>query len=886
MSGYQPFGFSAMVGEILDRPRTNREKRIETVTEKVILDEIVKYSKPRPDGWGHVKQLFDHQIEDIQRAFKRYESGGKGYLFTNGTGTGKTFVGLGIAKDFYIRDLKNIIIVVPTDKKANDWVEDGALLDLSVYKLNGINDKGEGIVVTTYANYYQNAKILERNFDLVIYDESHYLNQNAKGKGTSCLEKHRKIAKLPSHAKEEAEFLAGRKPQLDEADQYNFQIVEAYKKECKVWEAKRNEIAKEIVDSVKVLFLSATPFAYVTSIIYTDGTLFDINESIEEKKYEGGYNVATGFNKFLVDNFGYSMRYNKLTRPDIDIDVGLLERQFFDRCVEEGLMSTRILEVDKDYSRQFITVDSDIGLKINEGIEVFYTSEFREEFPKLHLLVWRKFNYNFMNQMLEVIKAREVIPRIHQHLNLGRKLVIFHGYNNSEINHPFRFDIEDMKLKSDEAYIEDRVKEEIIKYRKTYPKYWNLSLEGLKNTRDCIQDEFGDKCKQFNGKVSKARRMKYVNSFLEDFGETDIILVQIKAGKEGISLHDKTGLNQRTLMFLSLPTLPTDSIQCEGRIYRDGVRTNAIYEYITLQTNFERIAFAEKIAIRSRTAENLAMGHLARDLEYTFKFGYDDSSYIEPHLGQGYGSKEKDRVMKTSTPYEEAKTYYFMQEKKNSKNKSLEGEDYFATPEPLGFKMVEWLNPNPGNRMLEPSAGHGAIARWFPETTKNVMIEPSIDLSSKLAIYSKGDIIRNEFESYWYGNKFELIAMNPPFGNSGKKAMEHLSKACSQLTRGGVLLAIIPDGPSMQKRLDMFMQDPKNREYLLTGEILLPPCTFKRAGTTVRCKIIRIEVEKGYGFRQRNGEVKKGVSNYNRINLSEIESIETLFDVLEDLKFD
>ena len=64
--------------------------------------------------------LFDTQAEDISFAENRFKVG-KWYLFTNGTGTGKTFVGLGIAKRFYVQDKREILIVVPTEKKCTDW---------------------------------------------------------------------------------------------------------------------------------------------------------------------------------------------------------------------------------------------------------------------------------------------------------------------------------------------------------------------------------------------------------------------------------------------------------------------------------------------------------------------------------------------------------------------------------------------------------------------------------------------------------------------------------------------------------------------------------------------------------------------------------------------
>jgi superfamily II DNA or RNA helicase len=120
-------------------------------------------------------KLFSTQHEDVATAEKRFTEG-KGFLFTNGTGTGKTFVGLGIAYRFHSNNKSDILIVVPTDKKCIDWIDEGKTLGLRISKLESTNDSGHGISVTTYANFYQNKSLKRRNFNLIIYDESHYLN--------------------------------------------------------------------------------------------------------------------------------------------------------------------------------------------------------------------------------------------------------------------------------------------------------------------------------------------------------------------------------------------------------------------------------------------------------------------------------------------------------------------------------------------------------------------------------------------------------------------------------------------------------------------------------------------------------------------------------------
>ena len=103
-------------------------------------------------------KLFPEQQEDVLFAENRFEHS-KGILFTNGTGTGKTYTALGIIKRFKLQNKNNVLIVVPTDKKAKDWILEANVLELSIRQLESINCAYEGITVTTYSNFYQNEAI-------------------------------------------------------------------------------------------------------------------------------------------------------------------------------------------------------------------------------------------------------------------------------------------------------------------------------------------------------------------------------------------------------------------------------------------------------------------------------------------------------------------------------------------------------------------------------------------------------------------------------------------------------------------------------------------------------------------------------------------------------
>lgn len=855
-----------------------------------------------------VEQLYTEQHDDVLKAEKRFfKDGGKGILFTNGTGTGKTYSGLGIAKRFYLRGKKNILFVVPTDAKAKDWIIDGSYMELDITQLNDIKSRGTDMVITTYANFYQNKSLLKREFDLIIYDESHKLGQNAAGKETSYFDTHRIAANLPSVAREKALRALPPKPlspDYPEGPTYSHpdylkqvQTLDArrekydaeysvFQSKLKDWNEKFEAKTKAVYDRTKVVFLSATPFAYVKSCLIGDGTLWEINETLhpEEDTYKA-YNEPTGLAKFLTEHFGYHMRYNKATTPESGVDINLLERMFHESMVEKGVISGRQLEVDKDYSRDFITVDSELGNRINEGMKLFhsYEKEFQDKYRYLSERVSRKWRYLYINQLLEGLKAVSVVERIKQHLELGRKVVVFHGYNNALPSHPFRFSTGVLLNAEDResSHICQAVRDEIRLFESEYPELVNLEISGVLNARMTIQNAFGTIAREFNGTVSKKKRYSYIKQFNTKYSGVDLMLIQRKAGKEGISLHDIIGDAQRVLLDLSMPTEPTDAIQTEGRIYRLGVMSNAIFEYPVLHTDFERIAFAEKVATRARTAENLAMGKKARNLESAFIEGYLNATGDAPSLLQGCGGLESDRnnIQADITEFERAKTFYFARGKKTAANKSSEGTDYFATPEPLGLKMVEWLNLGANDDALEPSAGHGAIARFLQAHTNNTFVEPSYSLASQLSINTIGEVKQQRFENLHIVNKYDGIAMNPPFGKAGKTAMEHIDKAFHHLRNNGRLVAIVPCGNSMDKRLDKFLygEDEKgkliNPDANLLAEFILPGVTFSRAGTSVGTKVIIID--RNYGS-DVSGMCKK-------LDFSSHERIDELFNAIEDV---
>jgi hypothetical protein len=259
-----------------------------------------------------------------------------------------------------------------------------------------------------------------------------------------------------------------------------------------------------------------------------------------------------------------------------------------------------------------------------------------------------------------------------------------------------------------------------------------------------------------------------------------------------------------------------------------------------------------------------------------------DAQYQEPGADQGTGGVANDRRIGATSDFERAKTYYYGRQKRNSRTKALEGKDYFATPEPLGAKMVEWGNPSGGEAMLEPSTGHAAIARFFPDNTKNTFVEPSGALISEAMVSADGRFVHGDFEDLHISNKFDVIAMNPPFGSGGKTAYDHIAKAVVHLHDGGRIVAIVPDGPAASKQFDKFLADPKNADVYVSQIVNLPAVTFERAGTKVATRILIIDKIENKDFAEEQG-FRRYVHEYT--DLGEHTDINEFFDDIEDMKF-
>ena len=910
------------------------------IGDKKNIEETLPYLLPQQqeDVLKAEIQFFGKEHADREHAY------GKGYMFTNGTGTGKTFTGLGIAKRLVKQGKGRILIVTPSQKKVSDWIKDGRNLNMEIRDLDSIakergttatTESGEGVVITTFANFGVNKKLLETKWDAVIYDESHRIMENKKGTETARSMQHymvtnrsenhcflrlqeinkdyQKVKSLgeqydaerekemerirkeykashPSATKRDVDYATSRMVPKERAffapgDYASFpklgkihaEFVKALSHYTNEVKPKLEAQAKAEWKDTKTIFLSATPFNTRENLDYVEGYIFKYPEG--EK---GGR--MSGRTQFYLDHFGaaYKYRYNRLEQSTSNPEAVAKQEIAFSDYLQHtlGTMSGRIIDSPYDYSRDFPTVSPDHAERFNQAVQDAVGGH------GVLADAYRKTigDYTYGSALFETMKVANIIERIKAHLDAGRKVVIFHRRVETKepIKPPFALMLDRANFSISLMNPGEEKNEAIQAVRAFRKKYadllkWEQTLD-YSMPREQIAKVFGkDNVLFFSGKESKKVKDKAVDTFNDDNSGKNIIVIQEASGKEGISLHDKTGEHQRVCITLALPQSPITALQIEGRTYRIGNKSNAIFEYPILGLNSEMMLFGQKFNNQVSTTENLALGSQARSLRDSFANGILEHSGVVPIDQQGVGGKEFDAPKEQdNAPFDSAVLDYYSNQKLNSRNR--EGVDYFPTPEPLGYKMMEWANMGEGDTVMEPSAGHGAIARYAPKGNQMVAIEPSQSLFAKLQLKAGGlgrKFVNTIFENYDISNKHDVVVMNPPFDTAGATAIAHLGKAFKHLEEGGRVVALIPRG-STDKKFDKWINGEKTA--VMRAEVELPDIVFKQAGTNVVCRVVVVDKISNEAMRAKAGSVEK-------VNLGgHYDKIEDFFEDLRDIE--
>lgn len=154
----------------------------------------------------------------------------------------------------------------------------------------------------------------------------------------------------------------------------------------------------------------------------------------------------------------------------------------------------------------------------------------------------------------------------------------------------------------------------------------------------------------------------------------------------------------------------------------------------------------------------------------------------------------------------------------------------FYTPPTLARHLVQLARVGEGHKALEPSAGHGSIAKAMRDVGARVYCV-EIDGEAVSLLRADGlDVHQGDFLDYKVEETWDRIVMNPPFAKG--QAVRHVTHALSILDARGVLVAVLPAGvrTNTQRCEWEFRQLVKAwRGRFIT----LPKDSFRASGTRV-----------------------------------------------------
>jgi phospholipid N-methyltransferase len=169
-------------------------------------------------------------------------------------------------------------------------------------------------------------------------------------------------------------------------------------------------------------------------------------------------------------------------------------------------------------------------------------------------------------------------------------------------------------------------------------------------------------------------------------------------------------------------------------------------------------------------------------------------------LGFFLAETQPERPAKQAEPDEQANKFAALAEQLREGVKVVSAPNLFPTPPEVARRVVELADIQPGQRVLEPSAGTGSLIDALPDIP-TVAVEINGQLAEALqrrftgAEVHRGDCLTMNGEL----GTFDRIVMNPPFDHGSD--LEHIRHAYAKLKPGGRLVAICANGPRQQEML-------------------------------------------------------------------------------------
>lgn len=160
---------------------------------------------------------------------------------------------------------------------------------------------------------------------------------------------------------------------------------------------------------------------------------------------------------------------------------------------------------------------------------------------------------------------------------------------------------------------------------------------------------------------------------------------------------------------------------------------------------------------------------------------------------------------------------------------------FFRTPKNVVFRMLELAQIKPGQILMEPEAGDGAILEEFPKENPYIAVELMEEncktLREKGYLVTQGDFLESNFMA-------DIIVMNPPF--TRQQDVKHIFHAWECLNKGGTLVSIVSESPffrenKLSQDFRKWLKDNRATDYQLDSG------AFKESGTMIKTRIVRVE---------------------------------------------
>lgn len=205
---------------------------------------------------------------------------------------------------------------------------------------------------------------------------------------------------------------------------------------------------------------------------------------------------------------------------------------------------------------------------------------------------------------------------------------------------------------------------------------------------------------------------------------------------------------------------------------------------------------------------------------------YQKINKVLTAIGGKWNSSKKAHIFKE--PVEEIIQNIILTGEFTSEKKEFQ---FFPTPKELAKQLVDMAEIQTDDICLEPSAGHGNIARFLP----NVDVIELNPANRKYLSENGFNLVHDDFMSFEPEKEYDVIVMNPPFCK--QQDIDHITKAISIAKKTVIAVA---------SQSVMFRTDKKSvgfRELVKSfgGTITeLPQNAFKESGTAVNTCIIAL----------------------------------------------